>query len=224
MRSLAAYRAYYERWAQPWEFQALIKARPVAGDATLGQQFSDLIRPFVYSERLSEDAVREIRTMKARIERERLGPREDPKTQLKLGTGGLSDVEFTVQFMQLSFGNANTRLRSQSTIAAIAAATESKLLDLERGRWLVEAFRFLNQTRNTMYLVRGRASDSLPKNPDELELLARALGYSSPGARVHFVEEYRRITRRARQVCEDVFYGGKLGTNARNVRPISSRG
>jgi len=74
-----------------------------------------------------------------------------------------------------------------------------------------------------MYLVRGRATDSLPTNPDELELLARALGYASPGARVRFVEDYRRITRRARQVCEDVFYGGRLGS-ARNVRNISSRG
>jgi glutamate-ammonia-ligase adenylyltransferase len=222
-RSLAAFRAYYERWAQPWEFQALIRARPIAGDPTLGQQFADLVRPAVYRERLSDDAIREIRTLKARIERERLGPREDAKTQLKIGAGGLVDVEFTTQFIQLSFGAANPRLRAHGTIPAIVAATESKLLDFEKGRWLIQAFRFLNKVRNTLYLVRGRASDALPTSADDLELLARALGYPSPGARVQFMEEYRRVTRRARHVCEDIFYGGRLGTRPRNVRSIAAR-
>jgi glutamate-ammonia-ligase adenylyltransferase len=201
----------------------LIKARPIAGDPTLGQQFIDLARPFVFPESLSADAIREIRSMKARIERERLGPREDPKTQLKLGTGGLSDVEFTIQLLQMQFGSSSPRLRTQSTIAAIASAADVALIDLEKGRWLVDAYRFLNRVRNRLYLVRGRQSDSLPNDPEELEMLARALGYPSPGARVQFIEDYRRVTRRARQVCEDVFYGGRLGTRGKNVRSISSR-
>lgn len=222
VRSLAGYRAYYERWARPWEFQALIKSRSIAGDPTLGQQFIDLVTPYSFPEKLTDDAIREIRTVKARIERERLGPRGDPKTQLKTGTGGLVDIEFTTQFLQLQFGHANAALRLQGTIPAIVAATESKLLDLEKGRWLVEAYRFLNRVRNRMYLVRGRANDSLPHDPDELELLARALGYPSPGARAAFMEDYRRVTRRARQVTEDVFYGGRLGRGT-TVRSIASR-
>jgi len=210
VRSLAGYRAYYERWARPWEFMALTKARPVAGDPTLAQQFADLIAPWVWRAQLAEEAVHEIRTIKARVERERLGPREDPKRQIKVGEGGLIDVEFTVQLLQLRHGHSVPALRTTSTIAAIAAAAEAGLLDLERARWLADAFRFLNRVRNRLYLVRGRASDALPVEADELEVLARALGYPSPAARNAFAEEYRRTTRRARQVCEDVFYGGRL--------------
>jgi [glutamine synthetase] adenylyltransferase / [glutamine synthetase]-adenylyl-L-tyrosine phosphorylase len=206
VRSLAAYRAYYERWAKPWEFQALIKARPVAGDPVLGREFLDLVTPLVYPERLSPEAIREIRHLKARIEKERLGPREDPRTQMKVGTGGLIDVQFTIQLLQLRFGHRDPRLRVPGTIPAIAAATDMGLLDLEKGRWLVETYRFLNRARNVLYLVRGKAQDALPREPEELETFARALGYQAPGARVQFVEDYRRVTRRARRAHEDVFY------------------
>lgn len=208
-RSLAAYRAYYERWAKPWEFQALVRARPVAGDPTLGQEFLDLVRPHVWGDTLSADAIREIRTLKARIERERIGSREDPKTQLKVGTGGLIDVEFTVQFLQLCHGYRDPRLRVQGTIPAIVAAAELQLIDMEKARWLADAYRFLNRVRNVLYLIRGRPQDALPRAPEEAEGLARALGYTPPGARLAFLEDYRRTTRRARQVTEDVFYGGK---------------
>ncbi len=208
VRSLASYRAYYERWAEPWEFQALIKARPVAGDPTLGQQFSDLVRPWVYPEQLAPESIKEIRSIKARIEKERLGPREDPRFQIKVGRGGLVDIEFTIQLLQLMYGYRDPRLRVQSTIPAIAAAADMALLDLEKARWLVDAYRFLNRTRNVLYLIRGRPQDALPQAPEEQEVLARALGYAAPGARVQFVEDYRRVTRRVRQVCEDVFYGG----------------
>ena len=208
VRSLASYRAYYERWAKPWEFQALIKARMVAGDQVLGREFSDLVRPFVYPERLSPEAIREIRSMKARIEKERLGPREDPRFQLKVGAGGLIDVEFTIQLLQLVHGHRHPRLQAQGTIPAIAAAAEMGVVDLEKGRWLVDAYRYLNRARNVLYLLKGRPQDALPKEAEELETLARALGYPAPGARVQLLEDYRKVTRRARQVCEDVFYGG----------------
>jgi glutamate-ammonia-ligase adenylyltransferase len=209
VRSLAGYRAYYERWAKPWEFQALIRARPVAGDPTLGQQFLDLIAPFVYPQRLSPEAIREMRTLKARIERERVGPREDPKTQLKVGVGGLVDVEFTTQFVQLLHGHEEPHLRVRSTAGAIVAAAEVRALEREQARYLLDAYRFLTRVRNRLYLVRGRQTDALPKEPDELEILARSLGYPAPGARVAFLEDYRRVTRRCRQVTEDVFYAKK---------------
>ena len=89
VRSLHAYRAYYERWAHPWEFQALLKARPIAGDQSLGREFTDLVRPHLFPTEIPQEWLREIRGIKARIERERLGPREDPRTQIKVGTGGL---------------------------------------------------------------------------------------------------------------------------------------
>ena len=215
VRSLGAYRKYYEQWARPWEFQALLKARAIAGDESLGDEFKELIQPYLFRTELPAEALREIRTIKARIERERLGPREDPKTQIKVGTGGLIDVEFTIQLLQLMHGHIDPRLRSaHGTIPALAAATEIGLLDLEKGRWMVDAYRFLNRVRNALYLIKGRPTDSLPTDTQELDLLARALGYPSPGARNAFIEEYRRTTRRARQVCEDVFYGGRLGRSS----------
>jgi len=212
VRSVGAYRTYYERWVQPWEFQALLKARPIAGDGSLGEEFTDLIRPYMFRTEMPQEWLREIRVIKARIERERLGPREDPRTQIKVGTGGLIDVEFTIQLLQLMHGHIDPRLRNaQGTIPALAAATEIGLLDLEKGRWLVDAYRFLNRVRNTLYLIKGRPTDSIPTDAHEQDLLARALQYPSPGARNAFIEDYRRTTRRARQVCEDVFYGGRLG-------------
>jgi glutamate-ammonia-ligase adenylyltransferase len=155
----------------------LLKACPIAGDAILAQQFSDLVQPFVYRDPFPAESIRVIRTIKARIERERLGAREDRRTQLKVGAGGLIDVEFTIQLLQLTHGAHDPRLRVQGTIAAIAAAADRGLVSLERGRWLVDAYRFLNRVRNTLYLLKGRPGDSLPTDPDELELLAR------PGAR-----------------------------------------
>jgi glutamate-ammonia-ligase adenylyltransferase len=207
VRSLASYRAYYERWAQTWEFQALLKARFVAGDATLGGEFTDLIRPLIYAETLPIETIREIRAMKARIEKERLGPREDPKWQLKVGAGGTIDIEFTIQLLQMRHGAAYPRLRVQGTIAAINSAAAEGLIGSEHARWLVDAYRFLSRTRNVLTLVKGRPIDSLPRNADELEMLGRAMGYPAPGARLAFAEDYRRATRRARRVCEEVFYG-----------------
>jgi [glutamine synthetase] adenylyltransferase / [glutamine synthetase]-adenylyl-L-tyrosine phosphorylase len=209
VRSLGAYKAYYERWAKPWEFQALVKARPVAGDLDLGARFCETVWLSVFPPALDPAAVREIRGLKARIEKERLGPRASPSTQLKAGTGGLIDIEFTVQLVQLQHGYSHAKLRSQNTLAAIAAAADAKCLDLEKARWLGEAYRFLNQVRNTLYLVRGRPIDVLPAQHEDLAVLARALGYPSPGARVAFLEDYRRHTRRVRRVTEDVFYGGE---------------
>ena len=215
VRSMGAYRAYYESWARRWEFQALLKARPIAGDESLGDEFTELIRPYLFRTELPQESLREIRGIKARIERERLGPREDPKTQIKVGAGGLIDVEFTIQLLQLMHGHIDPRLRSaHGTIPALAAATEIGLLDLEKGRWMVDAYRFLNRVRNALYLIKGRPTDSLPSDAQEQDLLARALQYPSPGARNAFIEEYRRTTRRARQVCEDVFYGGRLGRSS----------
>lgn len=168
----------------------------------------EMAAPFVYGAPLAEEATRQLRTLKVRIERERIGAREDPKTQIKVGLGGLVDVEFTVQLVQMLSGYREPALRVQSTLGAIVAAVEHRQLDMEKGRWLAEAYRFLNRVRNTLSLIRGRPTDSLPASPEELESLARALRYGSPGARVSFLEDYRRITRRARRVCEDVFYGG----------------
>ena len=119
VRSLAGYAAYYERWSLTWETQALLRAAPVAGDADLGQAFCDLINPIRWPQGgVSDHAIREIRTLKARMESERLPRGADPKTHFKLGLGGLSDVEWTAQLVQLRHAWEIEGLRTTGTLAA----------------------------------------------------------------------------------------------------------
>ncbi|MDQ6854919.1 MAG: bifunctional [glutamine synthetase] adenylyltransferase/[glutamine synthetase]-adenylyl-L-tyrosine phosphorylase, partial [Actinomycetota bacterium] len=176
-RSLSAYRAYYERWAQTWEFQALLKARPVAGDAAVSERFAALIEPFVYRDPFTEDAVREVRRMKARIERERIPPNEDPSFHLKLGRGSLSDVEFTVQLLQLQHGARHPEIRSTSTIDALHRLRDAGLLEAADADALEEAYRFCERARNARYLLTGKPGDALPTDGREATRLGRLLGY-----------------------------------------------
>lgn len=224
VRSIDAYAQYYEKWAEAWEFMALTKARPVAGDPALGARFLDLVRPSIWKPQLPEETVRELRMLKARVEKERLGRGEDSRTQLKIGHGGLIDVEFTVQLMQLRHGSANLALRTTSTLEAIAAAAGSGLLDRERASHLEDAWALATRARNALYLIKGRQVDQLPRDPQELETLARALGYPAPGARVAFMEDHRRITRRARRICEELFYGGVLEKQRPSARGDRTQG
>jgi len=196
-RSLDGYRAYYERWAQTWERQALVRARPVAGDRDLGRRFCELVAPHVWRHPLPDDDVREIRRMKARIERERIPPGEDPQFHLKLGRGSLSDVEFTAQLLQLQH-----RVPATGTIEALSRLEEAGALDRGDRAVLGEAYRFCERTRNRWFLVKGSAGDSLPARPEQLARLARSLGTTSAELR----EEYRRVTRRCRAVVERLFY------------------
>ena len=199
-RSLDGYRAYLDRWAQTWERQALTRARPVAGDADLGRRFLDLVAEAVWERPFTDDHEREIRRMKARIERERIPPGEDPEFHLKLGRGSLSDVEWTVQLLQLRTG-----VRVPSTMGALDALEAAGALDRDDATVLRAAYRFCERTRNRWWLVGSAptAANSLPGRPDDLLHLARSLD-TTPGA---LREDYRRVTRRARRVVERLFYG-----------------
>jgi [glutamine synthetase] adenylyltransferase / [glutamine synthetase]-adenylyl-L-tyrosine phosphorylase len=205
-RSLSGYEAYYERWAQTWEFQALLKARTVAGDAAVSDRFAALIEPFVYRDPFPDDDVREVRRMKARIERERIPPSEDPRFHLKLGRGSLSDVEFTVQLLQLQHGARDPEVRVTSTIGALHQLRAGGLLDAADADALEESYRFCERARNARYLLAGRPGDALPTDGREAARLGRLLGYGlQPQAGLR--DDYRRVTRRARKVVERVFYG-----------------
>jgi glutamate-ammonia-ligase adenylyltransferase len=197
-RSVDAYRAYFERWAEPWERLAMIRARPVAGDWELGGRFLEAVRPLVWRDGLADDDRREIRRIKARVERERIPPDEDPQFHLKLGRGSLSDVEFTAQLLQLEHG-----IRATGTIEALDRLAADGVLDPADHRILAEAYRFCERTRNRLFLLTGAPSNSLPQQPERLGRLARSLGMT-PG---ELRDEYRRLTRRARVVVERRFYG-----------------
>jgi [glutamine synthetase] adenylyltransferase / [glutamine synthetase]-adenylyl-L-tyrosine phosphorylase len=205
-RSLGGFHRYYEQWGLTWERQALTKARFVAGDAELGARFAALATEFTYEQRMTDDDVREVRRMKARIERERIPPGEDPQFHLKLGRGSLSDVEFTVQLLQLVHGGAHPDVRVSGTIDALERLRGRGLLDADDAGVLEEAYRFCELARNAHYLQTAKPSDALPTDRVELERLALLLGYVH---RPHSMlrDDYRRVTRRARRVVERVFYG-----------------
>ncbi|MFD3479245.1 bifunctional [glutamine synthetase] adenylyltransferase/[glutamine synthetase]-adenylyl-L-tyrosine phosphorylase [Streptomyces sp. NPDC058695] len=207
VRTLKSYDAYYRRWSLVWESQALLRAEPVAGDLDLGRRFIDLIDPLRFpAEGLGEDAVREIRRLKARMESERLPRGADPTLHTKLGRGGLSDVEWTVQLLQLQHGWAEPGLRTTRTRQALAAACAAELIPGEEAAILDEAWILASRVRGAVMLVRGRPGDTFPSDGRELAAVGRYLGYD-PGHVGDMLEDYRRMTRRARAVMEERFYG-----------------
>ncbi|WP_439663492.1 bifunctional [glutamine synthetase] adenylyltransferase/[glutamine synthetase]-adenylyl-L-tyrosine phosphorylase [Lentzea sp. HUAS TT2] len=211
VRTLDSYRAYYRQWAEIWEKQALLRARFLAGDAALGAEFEALIEPLRYPpDGLDAASVREIRRIKARVDAERLPRGADPSTHTKLGRGGLADVEWTVQLLQLQHSGSVPGLRTPSTMAAMEAAVGAGLLAAEDAAALTAAWNLATQARNALMLVRGKASDQLPTSGRDLVAVASVMGYEPGGDPGEFVEEYRRTTRRARAVAERVFYGEGL--------------
>ena len=207
VRSLASYRAYYGRWSLTWESQALLRAAPLAGDLELGARFVELIDPLRWPEEgLTDQQVREIRTLKARMEAERLPRGADPKSHFKLGRGGLSDVEWTVQLLQMCHAHAVPALRTTSTLPALEAAETAELIAPEHAAALRDAWSFASRLRNAAVLYRGRAVDSVPSDLRVADGVSRILG-GEPGSGADLAEDYRRTARRARTVTEFNFYG-----------------
>ncbi|MGH8913500.1 MAG: bifunctional [glutamine synthetase] adenylyltransferase/[glutamine synthetase]-adenylyl-L-tyrosine phosphorylase [Acidimicrobiia bacterium] len=203
VRSLESYRRYYDEWAEPWEMLALVKTRPVAGDDAIGAAFLDVIDSRVWRRRLPGDFIRSIREIKARVEKERIPAGEDPDYHLKLGRGSLSDIEFLTQLLQLRHGGANPSLRVTGTLQALSALAELEVLGREEVESLVEAYLFCTRARLRLHLQVGRAVDALPTDPAALRGLAASLGFDRS---TELRDEYRRVTRRARQVFETRFY------------------
>jgi [glutamine synthetase] adenylyltransferase / [glutamine synthetase]-adenylyl-L-tyrosine phosphorylase len=207
IRSLSAYRNYYSRWSSTWELQALVRADALAGDEELGSALMAEIDGRRWpSAGLTDSQLNEIRKLKARVEAERLPRGADPAKHTKLGPGGLADVEWTVQMLQLQHAHAVPELRSTRTIAALRSARAADLLDAQDAGHLEAAWVLASRVRNQIMLVRGRGSDSFPTDNRELAAVAELLGYG-PGESSHLLADYRRVTRRARGVVDRVFWG-----------------
>ncbi|MCA1282770.1 bifunctional [glutamine synthetase] adenylyltransferase/[glutamine synthetase]-adenylyl-L-tyrosine phosphorylase [Saccharopolyspora sp. 7B] len=207
VRTVESYLNYYRRWGEAWEAQALLRARPVAGDVELGERFRAAIDPIRYPAGGLDDAkVREIRRIKARVDSERLPRGADPATHTKLGRGGLADVEWTLQLVQLRHAHEHEGLRVTSTMRGLAAAVEAGVLDEQDAAELGEAWTLAMRSRNAVMLVRGKSGDQLPKQVRELTAVAAALGYSADVDTGEVLDDYLRVTRRARAVVERVFY------------------
>ena len=206
-RSLAAYRRYYQRWSKPWESQALLRARVAAGDAELGGRFIDLVDPIRYPrDGLPTDQVVELRRIKARVDSERLPRGVDRATHVKLGPGGLADVEWAIQLLQLQNAGWVGALRTTSTLDAIAAAHTAELLDADDAADLTGAWLAASRIRDGLTLTRGTAADQLPRHGPELAGLLAALEVPATEDPGEFVDEYLRGARHAHTVAERLFY------------------
>ena len=198
-RSVEGYAAYFDRWAHVWERQAMLRARPVAGDPSVAATVHGLLEEFVWQRGLSDDDVREIRRIKARIERERIPAGEDPQFHLKLGRGRSPTSSGPRSCCSCGHGDPRRHRRAPSTRWSDTACSTASDADV-----LAEAYRFCERTRNRLFLVAsGRREHAAAPGADAAAWLARTLDTTPAGLR----DDYRRVTRRARQVVERLFYG-----------------
>ncbi|MEY4423327.1 MAG: hypothetical protein RLZZ258_430 [Actinomycetota bacterium] len=206
VRSLESYAAYYKRWANTWEAQALLRARVIAGSEELRDEFVALINEYRYPKELPDQAVIEIRRIKARVETERLPQGADPKRHLKLGRGSLSDVEWLVQLLQMQHGNEHPSIRTPQTLAALKACVSVGVIADHDARVLEEAWILASRVRSASVLWANKRTDVLPVDRKQLDGIARILEYPR-GSAAQLEQDYLSHTRRARAVFERIFYG-----------------
>lgn len=206
VRSFTAYAEYYRRWSVSWEAQALLRARGVAGSSGLIDRFMAMAESIRYPVDVEDQALREIKRIKARVEGERLPRGADPRRHLKLGPGGLSDVEWLVQIIQLQHAHAVPALRTTSTLVALQAAADAGLIEVEEAELLRDAWLLASRLRSAITLRTGQTSDVLPWDRRELDAIGRLLEYPDRSASA-VEEDYLATTRRARRVFEQLFYG-----------------
>ncbi len=209
VRTLDSYAAYYAKWSAAWEAQALLRAEAVVGDPDLCERFMELVDPLRYpAGGISAADVREVRRIKARVDNERLPRGADPATHLKLGRGGLSDIEWTVQLLQMRHAGNHPELRTTRTLDGLDRMTACGLLAADEATTLKDTWRLVSRIRNAITLVRGRSSDQLPRDVREMTALAFALGYPA-GESDELTNDYLRASRRARSVVDEVFWNDR---------------
>lgn len=209
VRSLESYRRYYTKWAQSWEFQALLKARHVAGDRELGIQFEELTRPFVWSASTREGFVDDTRAMRRRVID--LIPAHEVDRNIKLGPGGLRDVEFTVQLLQMVHGRTDDAIHGRGTLVALRQLTDGGYVGRTQSAELDEAYRTLRVLEHRIQLGRLRRSQVLPTGAADIRRLARSMGRPADG----FVEWVNAVRRKVRRLHEEIYYRPLLATSAR---------
>lgn len=206
VRTLDAYAAYYAKWSHVWEAQALLRADAVVGDPDLRERFTALIDPLRYpAGGLGPDDVLEVRRIKGRVDKERLPRGADPALHLKLGRGGLADIEWTVQLLQLRFGAEVAGLRTTQTLAALVAAADAELISPGDAATLATSWRMASRVRNALLLARGRGGDQFPRATLERRSVAGILGYQTDETD-RLLDDYLRTTRHARAVVDTVFW------------------
>ncbi len=211
IRSMESYESYYEGWGDLWERQALIKARPVAGDMAFGDQFIRMIQPFVYQRYLDGVTLSEIkadiRRTKARIEERLVGEGANLDKHVKLGPGAIRDIEFTVQCLQMIHGAKRKSLCSHNTLETLAALKENALLTPEDADALTAAYRFLRTVENSIQIEADQQRYTIPEGDVEERELARRVGYKhtvETDALETFRADYRAHTQKVRATFQKV--------------------
>jgi glutamate-ammonia-ligase adenylyltransferase len=203
VRTLSSYQGYYERWASTWEFQALLKARPAAGDLELAGRFVELVRPMVWSAADRDGFVGHVQAMRQRVEAS--VPAGHGERQLKLGPGGLRDVEFSVQLLQLVHGRTDVSLRSLATLPALQSLSDGGYVGRDDAATMAQAYRFLRTLEHRIQLLALRRTHVVPTSADDLRRIARAMGLRSDPV-AELTEQWRRHAQRVRRLHEKLFY------------------
>lgn len=206
--SLRSAEIYYESWGQTWERAAMIKARPVAGSKTLGSAFLETIRPFVFRRYLDFTTLEEIRSMKEKINRSLLRSAPDV-VDVKLGAGGIREIEFFCQALQLVHGGKDPDTRERSTLKTLQRLGEKGLASDSDVETLTGAYVFLRDLEHRIQIVEGRQSQAVPAREAELTRLARMMGFRASGGQEPgelFWEEYKRKTSDVHEIFRTLFY------------------
>lgn len=184
--ALLAYEAYFARFGQPWEKMALIKARPVAGDADLGREFMALVQPFVYQRHLDAHGVEQLRSMKRQIDGQ-MADKNESRTHVKLGRGGIREIEFLIQLPQLLFGGRRPELQERNSLRALGKLRNAGLLGTESEALLRDTYCYLRRLEHLLQMEHGSQTHTLPRNEESRQRVARHFGYTDWDA---FYQDY----------------------------------
>jgi glutamate-ammonia-ligase adenylyltransferase len=202
VRTLDSHIAYYERWAKIWEFQALLKASAFAGDKELGSRYVSALAPHVWTSSSRENFVESVQRMRERVTDNI--PDDEVEHQLKLGPGGLRDIEFTVQLLQLVHGPDDPVVRVRGTLPALSALAAQGFIGRPEAAEFAEDYRILRLMEHRLQLEGLRRTHLMPRDEGELRVLARATGLA-PGA-TELEQKWNAIKRRVRGLHERLFY------------------
>lgn len=202
VRTLDSHLAYYDRWAKSWEFQALLKARPLAGDLELGRRYVEGVAPKVWSSASRENFVESVQRMRERVTQNIPGSELD--VQLKLGPGGLRDVEFTIQLLQLVHGQSDPDVRQVATLPALIALADQGYIGRVEAAEFGRDYRFLRLLEHRLQLTKLRRTHLMPTDPEALRILARASGLATTA--VGLTEQWQRTKQAVRRLHERLFY------------------
>jgi [glutamine synthetase] adenylyltransferase / [glutamine synthetase]-adenylyl-L-tyrosine phosphorylase len=204
-QSLGGYEIYYESWGQTWERSALLKARPVAGDEALGREFMDRIKPFVYRKYLDFGAIAEIRDMKQKINRD-VEQKGRIYRDVKLGYGGIREIEFVIQALQLIYSGKDRTLREKNALRALHVLSQKGLISYQEHSDLSKAYIFLRTVEHRIQILDDIQSQTLPSDEGELRSLARRTGYFEHDRETEaLLRDYADHTKKVRGIYDDLF-------------------